>query len=313
MKNIILILSVFALIASSCKQAAGQEQTAEKTSTEVITKEEQSTLDIDALLTDVRTLRGAFSVQIMASNNMNMVSSEQIKAKATIKQPVIIVLVQGLYKLYVGDFNTKSEAEAILPEVKRAGYPDAWIVNTNILTTQEINKGLEEIIIKTIKAYQNRDEETLNKLILKDFGIAFFYRPGMYDIMSIENGISFDNPVPSYLPYYGFETDYKIRFEELPDYNCSDEGDIEWNKPSGIYCDTTSTSKTLSGRAKYLNEATITDWSAKEIKKFEEIDMKSYQVIVIGKEGGVFVFSVTFWQNKWYLTIIDRFEYCSGI
>jgi hypothetical protein len=41
---------------------------------------------------------------------------------------------QSLYKLYVGDFKTKAEAEAALPEVRKQGYKDAWVVS--VKTTQ---------------------------------------------------------------------------------------------------------------------------------------------------------------------------------
>ncbi|MDR1841466.1 MAG: hypothetical protein LBQ86_06035 [Holophagales bacterium] len=174
---------------------------------------------------------------------------------------------------------------------------------------------LEDMIIKTIKAYQNQDEETLNDLLLKDFGIAFLYRPGVFDLMSVSDRISFDKPVPEYLSYgIGLEADYdyKVKFEKLPDFDCGDEGEITWNKPNGIYCDAANTTKILSSRAKRLNELEIDNmtWTEEEIKRFEEIENKSHQVIVMGE--GVFNFYVTFIEGKWYLIVIDRFEYCSG-
>ena len=169
---------------------------------------------------------------------------------------------------------------------------------------------LEEVIIETIKAYQNQDEAALNKLVMKDFGIAFMYRRGTIDNLSIADKISFDTPVPEYLPYdIYFETDYKIRFETLPVYSCESE---EWDKSHGIYCDTTSIDKKLSITAKNENKWIDADWSADEIKKFEEIEMKSHKIIITGKEYGSFIFYLTFWQNKWYLTVIDRFEVCSA-
>ena len=168
---------------------------------------------------------------------------------------------------------------------------------------------LEEVIIETIKAYQNQDEATLNKLVMRDFGIAFLYRRGTFDNLSIADKISFDEPVPEYLPYdVYFEIDYKIRFETLPIFSCDTE---EWDKSYGIYCDTTNNNNKLSITAKNENEWINADWSANEIKKFEKIEKKSHKIIVNGDKGD-FVFYLTFWQNKWYLTIIDRFEACSA-
>jgi hypothetical protein len=165
---------------------------------------------------------------------------------------------------------------------------------------------LEDAIIKTIKAYQNQDEVTLNKLIHKDFGISFLYRRGALDNVSVSDSISFDNPVPEYLPYdIYFETDYKIHFEKLPVFCCDN---WKWSKSSGIYCDTLNTDKTLSTVAKREKKYEAV-WSDSEIEKFEEIENKSHKVIV-APHG--FIFYLAFIDNKWYLTIIDRFEACSA-
>jgi len=172
---------------------------------------------------------------------------------------------------------------------------------------------LEEIIVKTIKAWQNKDEKTLNKLILKDFGIAFLYKPGAFVRIAVYDRILFDNPDAeyTYMPHdFQFESDYKINFEELPDFDCDK---YEWNKPIGIYCDIKNIDKKLSTTAKEGNEfLENVNWPANKIKKFEEIELKSHKIVVTGKEDNVFAFYVTFWENKWYLTVIDRLEPCSA-
>lgn len=180
------------------------------------------------------------------------------------------------------------------------------------------NKLLKETIIKTIKAWQNKDEKTLNSLILKDFGIAFLYKPGALNRLALYDKVLFDNPEAeySYMPSdFHFETDYKINFEELPDFDCETE---KWNKPLGIYCDTINIDKKLSTTAKDMNEFLelnqffIEDWSASKIKKFEDIECKSHKIVVTGKEYNVFAFYLTFIGNQWYLTVIDRLEPCSA-
>ena len=176
------------------------------------------------------------------------------------------------------------------------------------------NESLEEIIVKVVKAYQNKEEGILNDLIAKDFGIALLHRLGMFDIISIYDGIAFDDPALEYvLPYLGIdlEIDYKINFEELPAFSCDEEGRVTWDKPPGIYCDTANIDRTRSTFAKKLDEAGIADWPAEEIKKLEEIEDKSHKVIVLGE--GVFVFYVTLLEGKWHLTAIAKFEDCSGI
>jgi hypothetical protein len=178
--------------------------------------------------------------------------------------------------------------------------------NPNNESSETVNKNLlEETIIKTIKAYQNKDEKTLNDLILKDFGIAFVHRSGAIDDVIFSNQILFDNPVPDYYPYdIDIKTDYKINFEELPEFNCDTE---EWNKPSGIYCDTINRIEPLSSIAQYRE-----NFSYDEIVKLGEIERASHKIIVLGKLGNYFKFFLTFRNNKWYLTVIDRTDYCSA-
>jgi uncharacterized protein (TIGR02145 family) len=151
------------------------------------------------------------------------------------------------------------------------------------------SKALEDLIIKVIKANSNEDE--LNKLIAKDLGIAYYYTPGMYKNIYRFDKISYKDRESEYGPPYGLycATDnYKIRFEKLPKYDgCPDDGG-KWNKPPGIYCDTTYAA------AESTNE------------------MISHEVNVISKDGGACIFYVAFWQNKWYLIAIDQFDPCSA-
>ncbi len=175
---------------------------------------------------------------------------------------------------------------------------------------QKADKSLERAILKTIKAYQNKDEVTLNGLIRTDFGLAFLYRRGVCDNLSVVDNISFGDPVPEYLPFdCDIAVGARIHFEALPLFSCDNE---RWNKPSGIYCDTTRTDTTLSTVAKNENEYLDAGWSADQIRRFEEIEGKSHKVIVIGRKQDVFIFYLTFIDNAWRLTVIDRFEVCSA-
>lgn len=229
-----------------------------------------------------------------------------------------VIIILSVFALIEGGCRQAAEKQLEIqicqnkkPETTETLSEDIYM--SSVVQAQEMSNSLEDIIIKTIKAYQNKDEETLNNFILKDFGIAFLYKRGAHDNVSISNKMSFVNPVPEYLHYnIYFKTNYKINFEELPVFSCENE---EWNKAHGIYCDTINIDKTLSTIVKneneYLGLGAI--WSEKEIYKFEEIEKKSHKIIVVGKEKtGEFIFYLTFIKNKWYLTIIDRFEACSA-
>lgn len=169
---------------------------------------------------------------------------------------------------------------------------------------------LDKTIIKVIKAYQEKDEQTLNGLIYEDFGLAILFARGAFNNVSITEEISFTAPIPEYLPYAtSFETDYQITENLLPEFSCGTE---KWNQPPGIYIDTKIKDKSLSETAKMENEI-LGDghWSEQAIKRFEEIEDISHKVISIGKNNETFIFYVGHIDGIWYLTAIDRFEVCS--
>ena len=174
---------------------------------------------------------------------------------------------------------------------------------------------MEDMIIKTIKAYQNKDERTLNQYILKDFGVIILYQPTFYYRIHILDRIS--NRIRfSYLDYDFFETtisinDHKISYGKLPEFDCGKE---KWNKPSGIYCDTINIYRPLSDAVRDDIELEVGDnWPTHYVKKFKEIERGSFKVIVIGKQKWDYlIFYVTFIENKWYLTIIENADFCSA-
>ena len=174
------------------------------------------------------------------------------------------------------------------------------------LQMQKTDCLLEKTIIKTLLAYVSEDEATLNSLIHSDFGIAFLFRRGATHNAAVADSISFANPIPEYLPYdVWFKPDFTIRFGALPEFCWLD---IKWNKPSGIYIDTINVDTSLSRIAKFEKKHEIKNWSACDIKRFQEIEQKSHKVIAVGETPGAFIFWLAFIENKWYLTIIDRFE-----
>jgi len=183
-----------------------------------------------------------------------------------------------------------------------------------VIEEAAIQKSLEDAIVKTIKAFQNKDRSALDKLVLEDFGISLATMPGIAWVFSVHDKMPFDKIEETSLNYaFGnenFITDYNVRFEELPVFECEKE---KWNKPVGqIYCDTTNSGLTRSGLAKMWNEYFSGDYSAADIKKWKTIENKSHTIRAVGKDGGVFIFHLLFWQGEWYLSMIESFEDCGG-
>jgi len=169
------------------------------------------------------------------------------------------------------------------------------------------NTDLETVIVKTIKAFQNKDEKTINELIHNDFGVLMFGDRGLKTILT-----SADNLEGYYeVGYFSsiVVADYKVHIETLPMPETPQCDYIELNKSAGIY----SYTKTISpsGAMRWINNMYGDDgisYSEELIKKFEtEIDGKSgYDVHVIDEEGGLlFWFHLSLLNGRWYLLSID--------
>jgi hypothetical protein len=69
-----------------------------------------------------------FRVQILAVSDEVSAQDAKQTAALRLKHPVYVELVDGMYKVRVGDCATRLEAEKLLRKCRESGYPDAWIV-----------------------------------------------------------------------------------------------------------------------------------------------------------------------------------------
>ena len=79
------------------------------------------------LTANVEVNEPRFRVQILASGQIDVARQEQKRAEEVTRLPVFMSSEQSLYKLYVGEFQTREQAESALPEIRKT-YRDAWIV-----------------------------------------------------------------------------------------------------------------------------------------------------------------------------------------
>jgi hypothetical protein len=77
------------------------------------------------------TIEG-FRIQCYASSQIDRIRSEQKQLEFKIKYPVYVVFNAPYYKLLVGDFPRKNDAEAALGKLKEIGYTDSWIARSRI-------------------------------------------------------------------------------------------------------------------------------------------------------------------------------------
>lgn len=80
---------------------------------------------------DGAVLTPVFRVQIVALESEMSAQDAQRTAESRLKPlPVYIEWVDGMYKVRVGDCQTRPEAEKVLRRCRESGYPDAWIVTS---------------------------------------------------------------------------------------------------------------------------------------------------------------------------------------
>jgi len=77
-----------------------------------------------------------YRVQIFTSRLYTEASREKAIAEEIFNLPVYLDYEVPYYKLRVGDFTTRGDAEDMLPEIKAIGYRNAWVSRV-ILKVQE--------------------------------------------------------------------------------------------------------------------------------------------------------------------------------
>jgi cell division septation protein DedD len=73
-----------------------------------------------------------FRVQVMATANEESARVVQGDAQSKLGVTAYLELIDGVFKVRVGDCWTRAEAEALVRRCRDAGYGDAWIVASEI-------------------------------------------------------------------------------------------------------------------------------------------------------------------------------------
>jgi len=71
--------------------------------------------------------REVYRIQIFTSRLYNEANQELALAEEIFNLPVHLDYEVPYYKLRVGDFTERNEAEDMLPEIRAIGYRDAWV------------------------------------------------------------------------------------------------------------------------------------------------------------------------------------------
>ena len=80
---------------------------------------------------EIQTVPG-FRVQLFATGNQETAEAVREAASLKLDLPAYVEIVEGLYKVRIGDCASREQAETMLQRCKDAGYGDAWIVETQV-------------------------------------------------------------------------------------------------------------------------------------------------------------------------------------
>jgi len=100
--------------------------TTETTSTATVTAPKQKPQE-----KAVQTMMG-YRVQIFATLKKENAQRVANKAKKVLSKPVYIEYIPPFYKVRVGDFKNRQDAEEYKEYLRANGYPDAFVVETEI-------------------------------------------------------------------------------------------------------------------------------------------------------------------------------------
>ena len=167
---------------------------------------------------------------------------------------------------------------------------------------QAQSDNLETGITEIIKAFDTKDSDLISKYIHPGFGLFVLFRRGIMDEYQRTDKIDFENPIPEYLPYFGFKINLSVDYTSLPSYDC-DSG--KWSK-AGLFCDTLKIDTLLSNTAANLVKWRGDKIDQGEIKTIKKLEKTSHRIVIIDNEEGELIFHLTLLNGKWYFTILDR-------
>lgn len=161
---------------------------------------------------------------------------------------------------------------------------------------QEFSRALTNIVT----ALASRDSATLANYIDKNTGVYIINRIGVTDSYKHFTTLGFTDTTFPNVPFYDDVKLTTLRYEKLPDYDCE-----TWTK-TGTFVDTTQTDHLLSNTAKYLKKEFDEKISDKTINGFYVLENKSRKVVIAENDGKELMIYLSYINNKWMLTIIDK-------
>ena len=74
-----------------------------------------------------------FRIQVVSTNDLNLANSMANEIKEKFSFQAYIIFDSPNYKLRLGDFNSRKNAELIKKDLVKNGYNKSWIIRTKVL------------------------------------------------------------------------------------------------------------------------------------------------------------------------------------
>lgn len=171
---------------------------------------------------------------------------------------------------------------------------------------KQTKKSLDIAVAKVLEAFKTQDQKAINTLVNKKAGVYIIFRRGVMDEFTHVNYIDFKSPTPEYLPYNHIEKKYySLRYKKAPTFSCATEKWSDW----GIVVDANNRYNALKDIAIAQKKYNEVNYTTSEFGIYKNIDKQSLKVVATADD---FVFYMILIDGKWYLSILDRVEYCSA-
>jgi SPOR domain len=82
------------------------------------------------------SMADGFRVQVFASSDREVAENARVVATQRLRLPGYLDLEAGVYKVRVGDFVTRADADQALATVRAAAYKDAWVVPSKVVVAR---------------------------------------------------------------------------------------------------------------------------------------------------------------------------------
>jgi hypothetical protein len=161
-------------------------------------------------------------------------------------------------------------------------------------------KDFSRTLNKIVPALSRRDSITLSDYIDKTTGVYILNRIGVVDTYKHYATLGFSDTIYPNVPFYDGVKLTALNYSRLPGFDCE-----KWTK-TGTFVDTTQTDHLLSKIAEYLNKEVKDKVPVKTINDFYKLENKSGRIVIAENKGNELIIYLSFINNKWVLTIIDK-------